>query len=330
MQRSDLTGYAALLGESLASRVGLLERLLQSAHFPSLGRYKERLLANMIRDFLPQSVEVGTGFVMFPHANPDPPGGADLHDPLNQSAYSISRQCDILVYDVAAIPPVFKDGEFVVVRPEAVRAVIEVKGSLATKEVKDLLRAFHDFAVKWRTTQLFYIAHHQATTPAPALFALAWQIAKRPDGRPTTNPTRVRELLASFYAETVNECEADGYPFLNMLVVHNECEISAVHGMDTIGGRYVHRFGWYSRDGCFVRVGKDGALYRDKDRTIASLLAALHWACGREHFNRFFSYADEIKHHRVALPYAHDGTSWAWSNLPEGRSFNADVPEKRT
>ena len=72
-------------------------------------------------------MEVGTGFVMFPHEDPNPPGGPDLYDPLNQSAYSVSRQCDILIYDVARFPPVFRDGEFVVVRPEAVRAVIEVR-----------------------------------------------------------------------------------------------------------------------------------------------------------------------------------------------------------
>jgi hypothetical protein len=34
----DLTGYAALLGESLSSRVELLDRLLGDAHYPSLGR----------------------------------------------------------------------------------------------------------------------------------------------------------------------------------------------------------------------------------------------------------------------------------------------------
>jgi hypothetical protein len=33
--RGDLTGYAALLGESLSSKVGLLDRLLRNAHYPS-------------------------------------------------------------------------------------------------------------------------------------------------------------------------------------------------------------------------------------------------------------------------------------------------------
>lgn len=329
MARTDLTGYAALLGESLSSRVGLLEKLLRNAHYPSLGQYKERLLADTIRGFLPRTVEVGTGFVMFPHEDPNPPGGPDLYDPLNQSAYSVSRQCDILIYDVARFPPVFRDGEFVVVRPEAVRAVIEVKGSLSIKETQTLLESFHDFAGKWRKTQLFYLKHHQPTAPAPGLFAMAWQIQRRANGQPTTTPTRVRETVADFYATHVQESEADGYPFLSKVLIHNEAEIGSVFGLDKVDGKFLHRFGWHSADGRFARVGPDGKLFRDKDRTVASLLASLHWEVGREHFNRFFSYTDEVKDRR-SLHYEHEGISWAWSNLPEGKRFNADVPETQT
>jgi hypothetical protein len=154
MDRSDLTGFAALLGESLSARVGLLERLLRSAHFPSLGQYKERLLAETIRGFLPSTVRVGTGFVLFPHTDDAPPAG-DYYDPLNQSAFSISRQCDILVYDDARYPTIFRDQDFVIVRPEAVRAVIEVKGAISLPQTRQALESFDDFARKWRRTQLF-------------------------------------------------------------------------------------------------------------------------------------------------------------------------------
>src|ERR1039457_3837324 len=144
MPGTDLTGYTALYGESLSAKADLLDRLIGDAHYLSLGQYKERLLADAIRGFLPRTVEVGTGFVMFPHADMNPPGGVEFHDPLNQSAYSISRQCDILVYDVARYPTIFRDGEFVIIRPEAVRAVIEVKGSLTIQETRKALSAFHD------------------------------------------------------------------------------------------------------------------------------------------------------------------------------------------
>lgn len=329
MKRTDLTGYASLLGESLASRVGMLDRLLQNAHFPSLGQYKERLLAETIRGFLPRSVDVGTGFVIFPHADLDPPGGPELHDPFNQSAYAMSRQCDILVYDSNLFPPVFKDGDFVVVRPESVRAVIEVKGSISNKEVKEILGAFHDFAIKWRQTQLFYLEKSQPTTPIPSLFAMAWQISKGRNGNPTTNPTRLRELISAYYPQHISEAETDGYPFLRHLFVHNECEISSLYGLEEVAGRYVHSFGWHSQDGRFTRVDKDGKLYRDKDRTIASLLAELHWACGREQFNRFFSRTDEVKN-QFKSQGLHEDITWAWPDIAEGKVFNAAIPTRRT
>ncbi|WP_152428814.1 hypothetical protein [Methylomonas sp. MK1] len=89
--RSDLTGFAALLGESFSSRIDLLTKVLLDAHYPSLVAYKERLLAETIRNYLPRSVEVGTGFVLFPHEDISPPGGHLNHDPLNQSAFTVSK-----------------------------------------------------------------------------------------------------------------------------------------------------------------------------------------------------------------------------------------------
>jgi hypothetical protein len=328
MERTDLTGYAALLGEGLSSKVGLLERLLRDAHYPSLGQYKERLLADTIKDFLPRTVEVGTGFVMFPHADEAPPGGPEMHDPLNQSAYSVSRQCDILVYDVARFPPIFRDRDFVVIRPEAVRAVIEVKGSLSIKSARDALESFHDFAHKWRATQLFYLQHAQPTSPAPGLFVMGWDLKRNKLGRPTTSPARLRKLVADFYTANVQQSEVDGYPFLEQLLIYNEAVIFAVYGGE-LGENPKLRFGWSSSDGRFARVGKDGKLFRDRDRTVASLLASLHWIINREDFNRFFSYVDEVKDRR-SLPYKYEGISWGWIDMgtSDVRRFNAEVPNK--
>jgi hypothetical protein len=155
---------------------------------------------------------------------------------------------------------------------------------------------------------------------------MAWQIKKNNAGRPITSPSRLRQLVADFYAGHVEESEADGYPFLQQLLVHNEAEIGATFGVSQEGDEAVYRFGWYSEDGRFVRVGPHG-LFRDKDRTIASLLANLHWIVGGEDFNRFFSYADEVKDRR-ALPDEFWGISWAWSRLQDPGCFTDKVPKK--
>lgn len=329
--RSDLTGFAALLGESLSSRVDMLERLLRGSHYPSLGQYKERLLSDTIRGYLPQSVEVGSGFVLFPHEDDAPPSG-EYHDPLNQSAYSVSRQCDILVFDTARFPPIFRDREFVVVRPEAVRAVIEVKGAISLSQTRSALESFHDFSVKWRRTQQFYAEHSQSIVRAPSLHILAWDRQRRGNGDPVVSPARIAREVAAFYSGHVPITEADGYAYLTQLLLYNECEISAVHGMGGgVSNETAYRFGWMVRDGQFVRLGPDGAPYRDCDRTIASLLASLHWSVSERDFNRFFSYTDEISGREV-LPYRHSGTEWAYTDLDVdgARQLTAGRPRNRS
>lgn len=314
MARTDLTGYASLFGESLASKVDLLGRLIGGSHYPSLGQYKERLLADAIKDFLPRTVEVGTGFVMFPHADTDPPGEGRFHDPLNQSAFSMSRQCDILIYDVTKYPTVFRDRDFVIVRPEAVRAVVEVKGSLSRRDVTNSLESFHDFALKWRNTQLFYQENYVALTPKPPLIVMAWQISENAAGRRNITPKAVCKMIANFYAQRVNLDEVNGYPLLQQFLIHNEAQIVATAQIEESSQGYVDHYGWSAWDGCFIRVNNDGSLRRDKDRTIAALLAALHLAVAEEDFNRFFSYQDEVRNQR-SLPYKYAHRARAWSNL---------------
>jgi hypothetical protein len=323
MDRTDLTGFSALLGESLTSRVELLERLLRGAHYPSLGQYKERLLADTIRGFLPTSVQVGTGFVLFPHADDAALMKSEFFDPLNQSAYSISRQCDVLVYDVSQIPPIFRDGDFVVIRPEAVRAVIEVKGSLSTGQLDEALMSFHDFGVKWRATQLFYRERSQLHTPKPGLYIMAWQIKRDRRGRAVTTPTRLRQRIVEFYRSHLSQDDLAGYPYLSRLFVHNECDIAELHELTQSAN---HSFGWRTFDGKFTRIGSDGQPFRDKDRTIAALLAALHWHTGSRHFNRFFSYTDEVIGREV-IPYEHSGYTPLWENIPSevGKRFGDDA-----
>ena len=314
MTRSDLTGYAALFGESLTSKVDLLGRLIGDSHYPSLGQYKERLLADAIKDFLPRTVEVGTGFVMFPHPDVNPPAGGRFHDPLNQSAFSMSRQCDILIYDVAKYPAIFRDRDFVVIRPEAVRAVIEVKGSLSRRDVSNALASFHDFGVKWRNTQLFYRDHHVSLTPKPPLIVMAWTISTDASGRLRITPATICRMIADFYANRLSLEAVNGYPFLQQFLIHNEAQIISSAQLEWTPQGYIDHYGWSTWDGRFIRVGKDGNLVRDKDRTIAQLLAALHMAVAEEDFNRFFSYQDEVRNQK-SIPYKYSTTSRAWSNL---------------
>lgn len=321
-RRADLTGYAALMGESFSSRVDLLQQVIQGVHYPSLGRYKERLLSQYIRDYIPQRFSIGTGFVLFPHDDPDPPGGLGNHDPLNKSAFSVSHQCDIIVYDSNQIPPVFRDDDFVVVRPESVRAIIEVKGALNLPELTTTLSSYIDFGRRWRNTQLFYKQHHQALTPVPMLFLMAWGIQKRKSGAFVATPVALRERIVREYRKSVQFDELNGFPVLDALMIHNECEVRRTLWSEEDPEYWAD--GWQTKDGRFTRF-KAGKAFRDKDRTVAMLLANLHYATEPKNFNRFFSYVDETRDDEQ-VRYEHKGfTPWF-----EGDSIEAVPPNEPT
>jgi hypothetical protein len=305
--RSDLTGYAALLGDSFSSRVDMLEQVIRGSHYPSLGRYKEKLLVKLIRDYIPRKFEVGTGFVLFPHEDVSPPGGLENHDTLNRSAFAISRQCDIMIFDSTDVPVIFRDDDFVVIRPESVRAVIEVKGSLSTDSLSEMLDSFYDFGTKWRTTDLFYKSHYQSSSPPPMLIGMAWKI-KKSKGHVVMTPASIRQSIADFYNERMSCVSETKFPALTSLSVYNECCISrATWSSDASTGKAGD--GWVTFDGRFIRFNPKNEPYRDKDKTIATLLASLQNATQQDgNFNRFFSYADESN--RVDLiPYKYYGHS---------------------
>ena len=104
---ADLTGFASLLGDSFASKIHLLTQILQQHHYPSLGRYKEGLLSKVISEYLPKVFEVGTGFVLFVHEATEERAKKPGFDKLNMGSYSVSKQCDVIIFDSSKIPVAF-------------------------------------------------------------------------------------------------------------------------------------------------------------------------------------------------------------------------------
>ena len=78
-------------------------------HWPTDGSFKESILRSVLKRHLPESVFIGTGFIA--------------------TATDCSKQIDVLIVDKDH-PRLFWDGELIIVTPEAVRAVIEVKTGL--------------------------------------------------------------------------------------------------------------------------------------------------------------------------------------------------------
>lgn len=80
-----------------------------SEHWPTDGEFKEAALRTVLRRHLPSSLIVGRGFIV--------------------TASGSSTQLDLLIVD-GTKPTLFRDGDLMIVTPDCVRAVIEVKTSL--------------------------------------------------------------------------------------------------------------------------------------------------------------------------------------------------------
>src|SRR5262245_26400861 len=95
LRGTDLYDYAGLLGESFRARVGLLGSILGDAHHPSVGTFKENLIAELLRNAIPKRFEVASGFVLFPMPGNTPVAGP-VSDPMRYHSFVLSRQCDLI------------------------------------------------------------------------------------------------------------------------------------------------------------------------------------------------------------------------------------------
>ena len=100
-----------------------VRNLIGSSHWGEEGRYKEAILKNVIRRFLPTNLSIGTGFVI--RKNNDEP--------------QVSKQIDIIIYD-NTIPVLFSEGDFVITTYKNVRGIVEVKTKIRIGELQEIIQ----------------------------------------------------------------------------------------------------------------------------------------------------------------------------------------------
>jgi len=111
----DLINFHKSIGDELNVIRDRVRHLIGDAHWGEEGRYKEAILRNSISKFLPNQYSLGTGFVLI----------KDVEQAI------VTSQIDIIVYD-NSYPTLFKEGDFVIVLPQSVRGIIEVKTKINT------------------------------------------------------------------------------------------------------------------------------------------------------------------------------------------------------
>lgn len=126
----DLKWYYETLSKEIFSKYNRLRKLVN--HYGEDWKYKEVIIKKMIQTFLPEEYWIGTGFVATRWLS-------------LENNYSVSSQIDLIIYK-KSYPFLFKEEDFVIVIPNAVRGIIEVKSNL-----KNELDAIDKANNLWRT-----------------------------------------------------------------------------------------------------------------------------------------------------------------------------------
>lgn len=113
----NIKSFQESITEELTVIKNRVRNIIGNSHWGEDGRYKEAVLSKVLKNYIPNNVSIGTGFIV---SSPSV---------FQTGNIEVSDQIDILIYD-NTIPVVFREGDFVIVTPDAVKAIIEVKSEV--------------------------------------------------------------------------------------------------------------------------------------------------------------------------------------------------------
>jgi hypothetical protein len=114
----SMVGYFGVAARVLDAQQHHVRHLIGNVHWGSVGGHREELFRVLLESRLPSRFRVSEGFVAAGDG-------------------AVSPQIDVLVWDQQSHGPLLQVGRFVIVPPEAVLGVIEVKSSLAGDNMRD-------------------------------------------------------------------------------------------------------------------------------------------------------------------------------------------------
>src|SRR3989304_7115930 len=119
--RENLFDYYSSIADEFMSKYNRVKDIIGVRHWPSVGYSREEILRSFLKEYLPRRFDISTGFVY-------------------RNSNEVSKQVDILIWDSHRFPPIYCQGDLVIVKPEAVVAAIEVKSTSGKKEITKALK----------------------------------------------------------------------------------------------------------------------------------------------------------------------------------------------
>jgi hypothetical protein len=268
IDKKELTKYYSSIGEEFKSKIDRISYLIGREHYPSSGKYRERILIQVISKFLPKRYSIGTGFVLFPSIKPQ------LNDQsLKILNHQISKELDIIIYDSNDYSTIYQDNDFIIVKPESVRVIIEVKSTLNPKNSKTSAQGFIDFACKWYQFEKNWRCSRTETLHLPGLFIMSWTIYLNKAGKRTILPKTVAKNIVNEYKKEITiPCLMDpNFPLISALLIYNEAIVYATNALRPYSGIDV---GYGVMTGKFDYIDPSYTFYNE-DKTISYLISCI-------------------------------------------------------
>ena len=145
--------YYKNVQEKLLVQRDIIRSLLRDPQI--IGDYYEAIIRDAIRESISSSFAVRRGVIL-------------------SEAGETSRECDIIVYSAVEYGPLFLSENIVVVNPEAVRIVVQVKGTLNVENLKDAIENL-EYVNRLRTGIWKLIVGLKTTVPYEGLVNMCAQ-----------------------------------------------------------------------------------------------------------------------------------------------------------
>lgn len=115
---TNLEAYHKSISNEFKICKNRVRNLIGNRHWGEDGRYKEIILMNILKRFLPKQLSIGTGFVI---------GENDC-----------SKQIDLIIFD-NRFPIIFSEGDFVILSHQNVVGIIEVKTRVLMTNILEIV-----------------------------------------------------------------------------------------------------------------------------------------------------------------------------------------------